>query len=87
MVQTGAEHLRVPDASRYLQMVGSTILEPSTFPCLCGRDSPYQKLLFLLSATLERNAVDYHLHLSISLKGARGVGKLTVARSVCHAPG
>lgn len=33
----------------------------------------------LCSATLLRDAVDYHLHLSVLLKGTRGTGKFTTA--------
>ncbi|KAJ7746664.1 P-loop containing nucleoside triphosphate hydrolase protein [Mycena metata] len=39
----------------------------------------YGKLISLCSATLLRDAVDYNLHLSVLLKGARGTGKFTTA--------
>ena len=60
-------------------------LPPS--PCLCRHESPYQQLLFLSSDTFECNAKDYNLPLSVSLKGVRGVEKLTVAQSICHCLG
>ena len=43
------------------------------------QDTPFGKLHALASAALNRRAVDYHLQLSILLKGARGIGKVTVA--------
>ena len=46
---------------------------------MLNEETPYGKLLALASAALNRRAVEYHLQLSILLKGARGVGKATVA--------
>lgn len=48
-------------------------------PCLLRPSSPYGRLISLCSATLLRDAVDYNLHLSVLLKGARGTGKFTTA--------
>lgn len=42
-------------------------------------DSPYAKLMDIMSACLLPAAADYNLHLSVLFKGARGIGKRTVA--------
>lgn len=55
------------------------ILNGFSGSCLLRPSSPYGKLISLCSATLLRDAVDYHLHLSVLLKGARGTGKFTTA--------
>ncbi|KAJ7081533.1 P-loop containing nucleoside triphosphate hydrolase protein [Mycena crocata] len=84
LIQTGVEHCRVPDVGTYfhpdrnspralfaiMNGFGSHLLRPS---------SPYGKLVSLCSATLLKDAVNYHLHLSVLLKGARGTGKFTTA--------
>ena len=46
--------------------------------------SPFGKLYALSSAAMARRAVVYGLHFSILLKGARGVGKFTVASWVAQ---
>jgi peroxin-6 len=51
---------------------------------LLGHESSFGKLLALSSATLARGAVDFDLHLSILLKGARGIGKFTIATWVAQ---
>jgi peroxin-6 len=51
---------------------------------LLGHESPFGKLFALSSAILARSAVDYDLHMSILLKGARGIGKFTVATWVAQ---
>lgn len=50
-------------------------------------DTPYEKLVDLSLAALNRGALDYHLQLSILLEGARGVGKATVAGQVARCLG
>ncbi|KAJ7470448.1 P-loop containing nucleoside triphosphate hydrolase protein [Mycena latifolia] len=85
LIQTGVEHCRIPDVGTYFPpdrnspralfaflngLPSSHLLRPS---------SPYGKLISLCSATLLRDAVDYQLHLSVLLKGARGTGKFTTA--------
>lgn len=52
--------------------------------CLLNSNSGFAKLLAISSASLVRRAVDYNLHLSVLLKGARGVGKFTVATWVAQ---
>ena len=47
-------------------------------------DRPFNKLLALSSATMARRAIDYDLHTSILLKGARGIGKFTAATWVAR---
>jgi len=51
---------------------------------LTARDTPYQKLKDLVEASLLPTSVDYDLHISILLKGSRGIGKQTVARWVAR---
>lgn len=46
--------------------------------------SSFGKLYALSSAAMARRAADYDLHLSILLKGVRGVGKFTVASWVAQ---
>jgi peroxin-6 len=57
---------------------------PQRSPYLLGHESSFGKLLALSSATLAHHAVDYDLHLSVLLKGARGTGKFTVATWVAQ---
>ncbi|KII88818.1 hypothetical protein PLICRDRAFT_42057 [Plicaturopsis crispa FD-325 SS-3] len=88
--QTGVEHSRVPDVGAYLgldsgcpeALYTSLIRMPS--PSLLSPGSAFEKLLSLCSAALVQRAVDYKLHLSILLKGARGIGKFTVASWVAQ---
>ena len=80
MVQTGIEHSRIPDAGTYF---GLGRVSPPT-EALLAQETPFGKLLALASAALNRRAVDYHLQLSILLKGARGIGKATVASWVAQ---
>lgn len=100
MVQTGIEHSRVPDMGSYLDLSMFAVLTdippslrpsaaqsrplPPSIDVLPDQDTPFGKLLALASAALNRHAVDYHLQLSILLKGARGVGKATVANWVAQ---
>ncbi|KAJ8515523.1 hypothetical protein ONZ45_g7081 [Pleurotus djamor] len=70
IVQTGLEHVRIPNT-------GSTPVDASS--TLLGPGSPFQQLHSLLSATISRNAINYNLDLAILLEGARGIGKSTVA--------
>lgn len=63
--------------------------ESIVFPSLHDRsldssDRPFNKLLALSSATMARRAIDYDLHTSILLKGARGIGKFTAATWVAR---
>ena len=51
---------------------------------LLGADSAFGKLFAFSSATLAQRAVDYDLRLSVLLKGARGIGKFTVATWVAQ---
>ena len=51
---------------------------------LLGYETSFGKLFALSSATLARRAVDYDLHLSILLKGTRGIGKFTIATWVAQ---
>ncbi|KAJ6606664.1 AAA-domain-containing protein [Mycena vulgaris] len=88
LVQTGVEHCRVPDVGTYFypgnpRALFST-LNGLTSSSLLRPSSPYGRLISLCSATLLRDAVDYHLHLSVLLKGARGTGKFTAASWVAH---
>ncbi|OCH95204.1 AAA-domain-containing protein [Obba rivulosa] len=82
IVQTGVEHSRVPDIPFYFDM-GDNTSEPET-SSLRSPDSAYSKLHALISAALSKDAVDYHLQLSMLLQGPKGVGKLTTAKSVAR---
>ncbi|KAJ7632326.1 AAA-domain-containing protein [Roridomyces roridus] len=85
LIQTGAEHCRIPDLGTYLRpdrKAPSSLLATLSglnHPNLLDSSSPYGRLIALCSATLLRDAVDYRLHLSVLLKGARGTGKFTTA--------
>ncbi|KAJ7093066.1 AAA-domain-containing protein [Mycena epipterygia] len=85
LIQTGVEHCRVPDVGTYFHPGKNSpaalfaILNGFSGSCLLRPSSPYGRLISLCSATLLRDAVDYHLHLSVLLKGARGTGKFTTA--------
>ncbi|KAJ7849118.1 AAA-domain-containing protein [Mycena olivaceomarginata] len=85
LIQTGVEHCRVPDIGTYFHPDRNSpralfsILNRFHDPCLLRPSSPYGRLISLCSATLLRDAVDYNLHLSVLLKGARGTGKFTTA--------
>ena len=57
---------------------------PNNSSNLLGHDSPFRKVLALTSATLVHQAMDYSLHGSILLNGARGTGKFTVARWIAQ---
>ncbi|KAH9924001.1 AAA-domain-containing protein [Epithele typhae] len=81
MVQTGIEHSRIPDMGAYF--TGTLQVSPPA-DAVPDQNMPFGKLLALASAALNRRAVDYHLQLSILLKGARGIGKATVAYWVAH---
>jgi peroxin-6 len=50
-------------------------------------DSPYGKLYKVISAALLKNAAEYRLHLSLLLKGPRGVGKTSTATWVSQSLG
>ncbi|XP_006458394.1 hypothetical protein AGABI2DRAFT_216898 [Agaricus bisporus var. bisporus H97] len=83
MMQTGFEHARVPDVGSYLeldlQQTRSTYSSLKRHPSsrLFRRDSPFRKLLSLVSACFGDRSGDYQLQLSVLLKGVRGVGKFT----------
>ncbi|KAJ7043376.1 AAA-domain-containing protein [Mycena alexandri] len=85
LIQTGGEHCRVPDVGTYFHPDRNSprallgILNGFPDPALLRPSSPYGRLMSLCSATLLRDAVDYNLHLSVLLKGARGTGKFTTA--------
>ncbi|KAJ7067729.1 AAA-domain-containing protein [Mycena belliarum] len=85
LIQTGVEHCRVPDVGSFFHPDRNSskalfaILNGFPNSHLLRPSSPYGKLVSLCSATLLRDAVDYHLHLSVLLKGARGTGKSTTA--------
>ncbi|KAF7338543.1 Peroxisomal biogenesis factor 6 [Mycena venus] len=85
LIQTGVEHCRVPDVGTYFHPDENSpralfsILRGFPDPYLLRPSSPYGRLVSLCSATLLRDAVDYNLHLSVLLKGARGTGKFTTA--------
>ncbi|KAJ7231442.1 P-loop containing nucleoside triphosphate hydrolase protein [Mycena haematopus] len=85
LIQTGVEHCRVPNIGTYFRPDRNSpralfaILNGFPEPCLLRPSGPYGKLVSLCSATLLRDAVDYKLHLSVLLKGARGTGKFTTA--------
>jgi peroxin-6 len=59
-------------------------LHRQTSSHLLGSESSFGKLFALSSATLAQGAVNYGLHLSILLNGARGIGKFTVATWVAQ---
>lgn len=72
----------IPDGSSPKALLAKlSIKSPSH---LLGQKSSFGKLFELSSATLARHAVDYGLHLSVLLKGARGIGKFTVATWVAQ---
>ncbi|KAJ7435381.1 AAA-domain-containing protein [Mycena galericulata] len=85
IIQTGVEHCRIPDVGTYFHPDRNSpkalfaILAGFTTSSLLRPSGPYGRLLALCSATLLRDAVDYHLHLSVLLKGSRGTGKFTTA--------
>ncbi|KAJ7771890.1 AAA-domain-containing protein [Mycena metata] len=85
LIQTGGEHCRIPDVGTYFHPDRNSprallgILDGFPDSALLRPSSPYGKLISLCSATLLRDAVDYNLHLSVLLKGARGTGKFTTA--------
>lgn len=54
---------------------------------LHAQDGAFGKLLALSSATLARCAIDYDLHVSVLLNGARGIGKFTVTTWVARCLG
>ncbi|KDR81364.1 hypothetical protein GALMADRAFT_239217 [Galerina marginata CBS 339.88] len=92
MIQTGLEHSRVPSIRSYLNIDPAgrntfSKLAAEEFPNLMGAGSPFSKILALASAGLSQRAVDYDLQLSFLLKGARGVGKFTVASWVAESLG
>lgn len=45
---------------------------------------PFEKLRQIISTCLLPSAADYDLHISVLLKGARGVGKRTVTHWVAE---
>lgn len=49
--------------------------------------SSLQVLRDLASASLSRNAAEYHLQLTVLLQGPRGIGKTTVAMQVANETG
>ncbi|KAJ7684814.1 AAA-domain-containing protein [Mycena polygramma] len=85
LIQTGVEHCRVPDVSTYFHPDKNSprslfaSLNKIPIPFLLRSSGSYGRLLSLCSATLLPDAVDYILHLSVLLKGARGSGKFTTA--------
>ncbi|KAF7359478.1 Peroxisomal biogenesis factor 6 [Mycena sanguinolenta] len=85
LIQSGVEHCRVPYVGSYFRPDRNSpralfsILDGFHEPCLLRPSGPYGRLVSLCSATLLRDAVDYNLHLSVLLKGARGTGKFTTA--------
>ncbi|KAJ7734916.1 AAA-domain-containing protein [Mycena maculata] len=85
IIQTGVEHCRVPDVGTYFHPDGNSpravfaILNGFEGTTLLRPSGPYGRLIALCSATWLPDAVDYDLHLSVLLKGARGTGKFTTA--------
>lgn len=84
VVQTGLEHMRIPDIGGYLdwdqanpRAIFSALVKQSSY--LLRPSAPFGKIFSLSSAALARSAIDYDLQLSLLLKGARGIGKFTTA--------
>ncbi|EIN07593.1 AAA-domain-containing protein [Punctularia strigosozonata HHB-11173 SS5] len=92
MVQTGIEHVRVPDMSVYLRTAAGpasilNVLREGGASPLLGKDSAFNKLSALIYASLIEHAAHLNLHLSILLKGARGIGKFTTVSWVAQTYG
>lgn len=66
------------------EILYSQIVRQNSNAAILGPSSPFKKLHAVASAALAKNAVEYNLDLSVLLKGARGIGKLTVTRWVAH---
>ncbi|EJD53404.1 AAA-domain-containing protein, partial [Auricularia subglabra TFB-10046 SS5] len=95
MMQAGLEHSLVPEVSGYLGIrtlpslpVPIAVLLTGTLACtLSTNGALHHKLRGILGACLRPQAWEYQLHISVIMKGARGVGKTTLCRSVAHALG
>ncbi|KAF8334192.1 P-loop containing nucleoside triphosphate hydrolase protein [Cantharellus anzutake] len=78
MVQAGLEHSRVPDVTSYLGIESSFVPLPASVDEDLS-DTPFKRLVNLVSAALVPSASDLDLSLTVLLKGARGIGKQTTA--------
>ncbi|KAH0584181.1 hypothetical protein H2248_009739 [Termitomyces sp. 'cryptogamus'] len=90
IVQSGVEHSWIPSVGTYFETDPSSpgtlysTLSRKKSSHLLGQGSPYDILLQFMSATSAQQAMDYKLDLSALLKGARGIGKFTVASWVAE---
>ncbi|KZV91614.1 AAA-domain-containing protein, partial [Exidia glandulosa HHB12029] len=83
MMQSGLEHSRVPD----VQLDGDRWLSIGLSRAPLQDNANGIKLTGILSACLRPVAWEYQLHVSVLLKGARGVGKSTCAAGVARSLG
>ncbi|KAG8958992.1 peroxisomal assembly protein [Tulasnella sp. 419] len=84
IIQTGLEHSRVPDLYQYFQLNPGHAPFPNHSSKLVAPNSAYEKLKDIIETALLPQAADYDLHISVLLKGSRGIGKQTIARWVAQ---
>ncbi|KAG6878747.1 hypothetical protein C0993_008046 [Termitomyces sp. T159_Od127] len=91
IVQSGVEHSWIPSVGTYFETEDPSsrgtlysTLSRHKSSHLLGPDSPYHILLQFMSATSAQQAMDYRLDMSMLLKGARGIGKFTIASWVAE---
>jgi len=84
MVQTGVENSWVPDVSSYLGLsTDASQMKGLDFESI-DKARPVVRLRDLAEAAMLSAAVEYGLQLSVLLKGARGIGKVTSATWVAR---
>ncbi|CAG8526342.1 555_t:CDS:10 [Acaulospora morrowiae] len=87
LVQTGMEHAKVPALKHYFNINTET---PSFFhidSTLTSPETPYSRLLNLISSCLHPNASSLNLTCTVLLHGPRGCGKKTIAKWVAERVG
>ncbi|KAI0792948.1 P-loop containing nucleoside triphosphate hydrolase protein [Abortiporus biennis] len=80
VLQAGIEHFAIPSCEKYFDICKSCPYHINSHQC----GVEFDILLSLASAAMSRNAIDYHLQLSVLLQGSRGVGKVTTAVAVAR---
>ncbi|KAF8497120.1 AAA-domain-containing protein [Russula emetica] len=85
VMQTGVEHVRIPDASAFLSPGGTLDSDgDAAAEAVRGNHRAFMQLLGLSQAALMPEALTFDIPISVLLKGSRGIGKFTTAMQVAR---
>ncbi|KAG8988842.1 peroxisomal assembly protein [Tulasnella sp. JGI-2019a] len=83
MVQAGVEHSLIPARVQSYYGISTGVPSPPSRSASTAI-TPFEKLYEIVSTCLLPSAADYALHISVLLKGVRGIGKRTVVQWVAE---